>query len=208
MTIIPQAVGTTALLTVTKTNYFRHQEPIAVIPPEGAYCLYDTYTVTDNNGGNGNGLVDYNETVLLNLGIKNVGMVDGDSISVTIFTVDPFITLMDNTEFYGVIPAGQSVTIDNGFSFYAAENTPDQHEAVFSVISTNGVDTWNSAFTIKVNAPLLNINSLTIDDQVNGNGNGKLDPGEQVTMTFNYTNTGHATAYDVDVHLEGQSGLR
>ena len=126
---------------------------------------------------------------------------------VTISHVDPFITLLDNTELYSVIPAGQSVTIDNGFSLYAAENTPDQHEAVFSVICSNGVDTWNSAFTIKVNAPLLNINSLTIDDKLNGNGNGKLDPGEQVTMTINYSNTGHATAYDVDVFLEGQSGF-
>ncbi len=34
-----------------------------------------------------------------------------------------------------------------------------------------------------------------------------LDPGEQVTMTINYTNNGHATAYDVDVYLEGQSGF-
>jgi hypothetical protein len=206
MTITPQEAGTTALLTVTKTNYFRHQEPIAVIPPEGAYCLYDAYTVSDDNGGNGNGLADYNETVELNLGIKNVGMVDGDSITVTITTLDPFITLFDNSEFYGVIPSGQSVTIDNGFSFYAAENTPDQHEVIFSVICSNGVDTWNSVFTVKVNAPLLNINSLIIDDHLNGNGDGKLDPGEQVTMTLNYSNTGHATAYDVDVFLEGQSG--
>jgi hypothetical protein len=207
ITINPQTVGTTVLLTVTKTNYFRHEEPIAVIPPEGAYCLYDAYTVADDNGGNGNGLVDYNETVGLNLGIKNVGMIDGDNITVSISTSDPFITLMDDTEFYGVIPAGQSVTIDNGFSFYAEENTPDQHQVIFSIISTNGTDIWNSSFMINVNAPVLNINSLTIDDQANGNGNGKLDPGEQVTMTINYTNTGHATAYDVDVYLEGQSGF-
>jgi hypothetical protein len=86
---------------------------------------------------------------------------------------------MDNTELYSVIPAGQSVTINNGFSFYAAENTPDQHQVDFSVISSNGVDTWNSAFSIRVNAPVLNMNSLTIDDQQNGNGNGMLDPGEQ-----------------------------
>jgi hypothetical protein len=207
ITIAPQSVGTTVLLTVTKTNYFRHEETIAVIPPEGAYCLYDTYTVADDNGGNGNGLVDYNETVGLNLGIKNVGMVDGDSITVTISTSDPFITLMDDTEFYGVIPAGQSVTVENGFSFYAAENTPDQHQVIFSIISSNGIDTWNSVFTLNVNSPVLNINALTIDDHANGNGNGKLDPGEQVTMTINYTNTGHATAYDVDIYLEGQSGF-
>lgn len=206
ITITPQEVGTTAVLTVTKTNYFRHEENIQVIPAEGPYCLYGSHTVADNNGGNGNGLVDYNETVGLNLGVRNVGLSDGDSISVTINTLDPFITIEDNTEFYGTIPSGQTIIAENGFSFYAAENTPDQHQVLFSVVATDGEHTWNSQFMLKVNAPLLHINALTINDQSNGNGNGVLDPGEQVVMTVNYSNTGHATAYNVDVLLEGQSG--
>jgi hypothetical protein len=205
--IAPQEVGTVVVLTITKTNYFRHSEDIQVIPAEGAYCLYATHTVADDNGGNGNGLVDYNESVGLNLAIRNVGMTDGENVTVTITTLDPFIDLMDNSEFYGSIPAGQSVTIDNGFTFYAAENIPDQHQVLFSILSTDGEESWTSQFVVNVNAPELNINTLTIDDQENGNGNGILDPGEQVTMTINYSNTGHATAYDVDVHFEGQSGF-
>jgi len=207
ITITPQSVGTNVTLTVTKTNFYRHEEDIQVIPAEGAYCLYATHTITDDNGGNGNGLVDYNETVDLNLGIRNVGMTDGDSVTVTITTIDPFINLIDNTEFYGDIPAGQAVTIESGFSFYAAENVPDQHQVIFNIVSSDGSHEWTSIFMLMVNAPELNINTLTINDQANGNGNGKLDPGEQVTMTINYTNTGHATAYDVDVNLEGQSGF-
>lgn len=205
--IEPLEVGTVVTLTVTKTNYFRHTEEIQVIPAEGAYCLYGTHTIADNEGGNGNGLVDYNETVGLNLNVRNVGMTDGENVTVTINTLDPFIILMDNTEFYGTIPSGQSVTIDNGFAFYAAENTPDQHQTIFNMVASNGDETWTSTFVLKINAPYLNINSLTINDQTNGNGNGILDPGEQVTMTVNYSNTGHATAYDVDIHLEGQSGF-
>jgi hypothetical protein len=204
--ITPQSVGTVVTLTITKTNYYRHSEDIQVIPAEGAYCLYATHTIADENGGNGNGLVDYNETVGLNLSIRNVGLSDGDSVTVTISTLDPFINVMDNSEFYGDIPAGQSVTIENGFTFYAAENTPDQHQVLFNIESSDGINIWTSLFMFKVNAPNLNINTLTINDQANGNGNGILDPGEQVTMTINYTNNGHATAYDVDVFLEGQSG--
>ncbi len=207
ITITPQEVGTVVILTVTKTNFFRHEEEIQVIPAAGAYCLYGSHTIADDNGGNGNGLVDYNENCGLNLAIRNVGLSDSDSVTVTISTIDPFINLTDNTEFYGVIPAGQSVTIDNGFAFYAAENTPDQHQVLFNIVSTDGVNEWSSLFMLKVNAPVLNINTLTIDDAANGNGNGMLDPGEQVTVTINYTNSGHATAYDVDVYLEGQSGF-
>lgn len=207
ITITPQFVGTVVTLTVTKTNFFRHEEDIQVIPAENAYCLYGTHTIADDEGGNGNGLVDYNETVGLNLSIRNVGLTDGDSVTVTVSTIDPFISLTDTTEFYGTIPAGQSVTIESGFSFYAAENTPDQHQVVFNILSTDGINEWASLFMLKVNAPELNINTMTINDQANGNGNGMLDPGEQVTMTINYTNSGHASAYDVDVNLEGQSGF-
>lgn len=207
ITITPQAVGAVVTLTVTKTNFFRHEEDIQVIPAEGAYCLYASHTITDDNGGNGNGLVDYNETVSLNLGIRNVGLTDGEDVTVTISTNDPFISIIDDNEFYGTVPSGETVTIESGFSFYAAENTPDQHQVILDILSTNGTDEWTSLFLFKVNAPELHINTMTVNDEANGNGNGVLDPGEEVTMTINYSNTGHATAYDVDVFLEGQSGF-
>ncbi len=205
--ITPLTAGTLVTLTVTKTNYFRHIEEIQVIPAEGAYCLYATHSVSDGDGGNGNGLVDYNESVALNLAIRNVGLSNSEDVTVTISTMDPFIDLYDDTEFYGSIPSGGSVTIEEGFSFYAAENTPDQHQVLFNIVTTDGENSWNSQFVLKVNAPNLNINALTINDQEHGNGNGILDPGEQVAMTINYSNSGHATAYDVDVHMEGQSGF-
>lgn len=204
--IVPQSVGTQVQLTVTKTNYYRYEEILEVIPADGAYCIYDTHVFQDNMG-NGNGLVDYNENVYLNLTIKNVGLSNGDNVAVTISTNDPYIAISDNNELYGSIPSQGNMMIENGFAFYAAEDTPDQHQVIFNIAATDGTDTWNSLFMFKVNSPRLNINSLTINDQTNGNGDGELDPGESVTMTINYTNTGHAVAYDVDVYLEGQSGF-
>jgi len=206
MSIVPQSVGTQVNLTVTKTNFYRHEETIEVIPAEGPYCIYDTHIFHDTTG-NGNGLVDYNESVFLNLAIKNVGMANGEDVTVTLSTNDPYITLTDNTEFYGSIPSQGNIMIQDGFSFTAAENTPDQHQVIVTIQATDGTNTWNSLFMFKVNSPKLNINSLTINDAANGNGDGELDPGEAVTMTINYTNTGHAVAYDVDVYLEGQSGF-
>lgn len=206
ITVAPQNVGTQVHLCVTKTNYFRHEETVEVIPAEGPYCIYDTHVFQDPTG-NGNGLVDYNESVSLDLTMKNVGLSNGENVTVTITTSDPYITLTDNTEFYGTIPTQGTMTITNGFSFYAAENTPDQHQVIMNISASDGTNNWNSLFMFVVNAPLLHINSLTLDDQAGGNGDGELDPGEAVTMTINYTNTGHAVAYNVDTYLEGQSGF-
>jgi hypothetical protein len=205
--IEPQVNETEVILTVTKTNYFRHEEPILVIPAEGAYCLYSAHTVADSQDGNGDGMVDYNETVALSIAMRNVGLEDGNNVTATISTADPFVRMIDNEEFYATIPSGQAVTINNGFSIYVAENTPDQHQALFNLVASDGFGTWTSMFVLSINAPHLHINELTIDDQANGNGNGILDPGEQVEMIIDYSNTGHDMAYDVDVFLEGQSGF-
>lgn len=204
--ITPQNAGTEVVLTITKTNFYRHEETIQVIPATGAYCIYGTHIVQDTSGNN-NGLADYNETILLNLSMRNVGMANAENVEVTLSTNDPYVTMIDDNEPYSTIPAGQSVSIPFGFEFYVAENTPDQHKVYFDIVSTDGTNVWNSLFVMNVNAPVLRINALTINDDDGGNGNGLLDPGEQVTMTVNYSNVGHATAYGVDVHMEGQSGF-
>ena len=204
--ITPQQVGTTVILTVTKTNYFRSEEFIQVIPADGPYCIYSGHTVNDA-AGNGNGLIDYNETVSLNINIKNVGLENAENTLVVISTTDPYIDLIDDTEAYGTVAAGQTVTVSDGFTFITKEDIPDQHKIYFDVEATDGSDVWSSIFVVKANAPVINMNHLTINDSENGNGNGKLDPGETVTMTINYTNTGHAIAYGVDSYLEGQSGF-
>ncbi len=203
--ITPQNVGTEVTLTVTKTNYYRHEEPVQVIPASGPYCIYGSHIVQDTSGNN-NGLADYNENIYLDLSMRNVGMANADDVTVTISTTDPYVTMIDDTEPYDTIPAGQTISKPYGFQFYLAENTPDQHKVYFDIESTDGTNIWTSLFVLNVNAPNLKINSLTINDE-NGNGNGQLDPGEEVTMTINYTNSGHATAYNVNVYLEGQSGF-
>ncbi len=204
--ITPQPAGTWVTLTVTKQNYLRHEEAIQVIPADGPYCIYGGHVIHDDSG-NGNGLPDYNETIILDFTLKNVGLDDGENIEVTINTTDPYIIFLDDYEFYGTVPADTSITIDSAFTFFITDAIPDQHRVLFNCVATDSSETWESIFLITVNAPNLHINDMVIDDSQNGNGNGQLDPGEEVEMTINYTNSGHATAYDVDVYLEGQSGF-
>jgi len=206
LTITPQNVGTEVVLTVTKTNHYRHEEVIQVIPASGPYCIYGSHIVQDT-AANNNGRAEYNETILLNLAMRNVGMANAENVTVTIATTDPYVTLIDDTEEYNTIPAGQTVSVPYGFELYIHEDVPDQHLIYLDIESTDGSNVWASLFMLNVSAPILKINSLTINDNTSGNGNGQLDPGEEVTMTINYTNVGHAIAYDVDIFLEGQSGF-
>ena len=195
----------TATLTVTAFNRLPYIVNIDIIPATGPYVVYNSYDINDASGNN-NGLADYNESVGMAVELENVGILDATDVIVTITTDDPYITVTDYSEIYPLIPAGGSVMIDDAFGFTVASNVPDQHQVTFTITSVMGDETWQSIFMLNANAPILNINTITIDDAA-GNGNGQLDPGETADLTINYTNTGHATAYDVDVYLEGQSGF-
>lgn len=206
LSIMPQEVGTDVVLTVKKENYFRHEEVIDVIPADGPYCIYSSHLVEDE-AGNGNGIADYNEMIGLDMEMRNVGLDDGHDVNVNIASSDPYVTLLDNHEFFGNIPSGGKLDKPGAFFIQIAENIPDQHKVFFTLTASDSANTWNSTFMIRVNAPVLHINNLVIDDGENGNGNGKLDPGEQASMTVRYSNSGHAVAYDIDVAMEGQSGF-
>ena len=195
ISILTQFPPTMVEVTVTKQNYFRYNASIQVIPPNGPYVIFDSYTINDN-AGNGNGEIDYGESILLSLTMKNVGSENSENITVNIETDDDYITLTTSSAFYGSIPAGDTVTVVDGFAFDVANNIPDEHVISFNVIATNGDSTWNSNFNAIAYAPVFIVGDMIIDDTANGNGDGYLDPGETADIIISSTNIGHAEAFN------------
>ena len=193
--IEPQYPPAMVDVVVTKTNYYRYNALIQVIPPTGPYIIKESFTINDTNG-NGNGQVDYGEDILLSLTMKNVGSENGENIMVNITTEDDYIEIIVDSADYGTIPSSQSVTVTDGFEFEVAGDIPDNHQIIFDAIATDGVNTWTSTFSMIAYAPNLVYASCTIDDS-NGNNNGKLDPGETVDLIIEVANNGSADAYDL-----------
>jgi len=81
-----------------------------------------------------------------------------------------------------------------------ANNVPDQHQIVVQVQAA-GTDNWNSTFSFTISAPSMHIAALTIDDSENGNGNGMLDPGEEVQLVFDIINLGNSLSPDLLLQL-------
>jgi hypothetical protein len=106
-----------------------------------------------------------------------------------LITSDPYITITDSTELYSAIPAGDTVTIDNAYTFTVSDTVPDGHQVQFILKAVSGT-TWLSEFTITCYAPVLAAGGLVIDDIAGGNGNGRLDPGETVTFIIPSFNNG------------------
>jgi len=175
-----------------------------VFQPTGPYVIRETYSLNDVSGGNGNGLMDYGESILLSLTVKNVGTQPAPNVNVTLSTTDPYITFTDSFHSYGNIAAGQSILATNAFAFDVAGNIPDQHIVVMNVAAVSGTSTWNSNFSIIGNAPSLSLGTITISDPT-GNNNGRLDPGETANITFPVENNGHCLSPSASAVLSSLS---
>ena len=189
-----QLPGTIVDIVITKQNYYRYHQQVSVIPPDGPYVIKNSYEINDATGNN-NQLADFGETLQLSLTVENVGNDDAEDVTVSLSTDDPYVTIVDGTEDYGTIPAESTMTIANGFEIVIAEDIPDQHNVSFSVVAS-GVEDWTSSLTMKLYAPVLNITSLRIVE-TDGNGNGRLDPGETADVFITAQNTGHSAAPNV-----------
>jgi hypothetical protein len=185
-------------VTVRGGNVIPFLGTLEMIPPAGPWVIRDSYTLNDNAGGNGNGLMDYGESILMSLTMINVGNQQANNVNVTLSTANPYITFTDNFHNYGNIAPGQSILIPNGFAFIVANNMPDLTNVVFSVEATSGIDSWSSNFSIVGHAPDLSKGTITISDP-SGNNNGHIDPGETVTITVPIINSGHSLSPSVSV---------
>lgn len=195
-TLVP---GDVLDVVVTKQNYFRYHAAVNVIPANMPYVIYNDYVINDA-AGNGDGILDYGESVLLSLTLENVGLIDALGVEADISSENAHITLNDNTAVFGDILSLQTATATDGYAFDLAPEIADGEMVIFNVEATDGDSLWNSLFMIQAHAPVMEYVEYSIDD-IDGNANGRLDPGETAEMTVTITNTGSSEAYNAGVAL-------
>lgn len=197
ISIPAQEPGTMIDIVITKQNYYRYENSIEVIPPNGPYCLYSAHALNDTCS-NGNSQAEYDEEILFDLDIKNLGNEDALMVDIQLTTGDNYIEFLDNSEIYDTIQAGNIVCRELAYKVHISNGIPDQHRVQFDVTATDGQDSiWTSKFFMVVKAPKISLEELVIDDSEFGNNNGRLDPGETADIKIATANKGHCLAYDV-----------
>ena len=97
-----------ALLIVVGYNCLPDTSYINFIPAESAYVIYSGYEIIDTEGNN-NGMADFGETILLTVSVTNLGTENATDVTATLLAEDSFISIIDDTESYGYIAAGDTV---------------------------------------------------------------------------------------------------
>ena len=192
--IIPQEPGDFVDIVITKQNYFRYSTTVEVIPPNGPYCMYDSYEINDTLG-NGNNIPEFGENLLLSLKMKNLGTEDGIGVNVRLEIADPYITFIDSTQYYDTIYSGGTKWQYLAYQFQVSNGIPDMHTVQFNVVATDENDSsWVTRFFVSFRAPKITPLEMIIDDSQGGNNNGHLDPGETATLKVKLVNKGHCYA--------------
>ena len=187
-------------ISIMAHNYNRWESAIIVVSDQ-PYVIYEDLDINEVTG-NGNGLADYDETLSLDLHLYNVGNQPATGAELMVTTADQYAQLTDDSEIIGLIAAETVIVLEDAISFIISDDVPDQHviDFVVTVNDDNGAQ-WISDFEILVNAPEMLYTGLEIDDSINGDNDGILDPGETADVTINILNNGQSLSPAASLEL-------
>lgn len=202
--VSPASLGNMEL-TVTAHNQLPFESYISVIPAGDAYLVFESQSVDDDSLGeslgDGDGDVDFAETVEFLVELKNFGDSAAHNTYGIISTTSPYITVVNDSAFWGEVPPGGTATCVNAFVFSVDPNVPDMEMVTFQldIQATNGSWTYDD-ISVVVHSPILVYKSKITED-LGGNDNGKPDPGESTDITITLQNDGSAGVIQVTADL-------
>jgi hypothetical protein len=200
----PPAEPMTLTLTVTAYNMVTVMDPVEVLPPSGPYLIFETCAVIDSDG-DADGELDEGELVGLDITLENVGVDPTTGVSAILSSEDPYVTIIEGERDFPDIPAGANGTCTEPYVIQVAGNAPDEHMAQFSIEATANEGSWDAAFSLDIQAPLLAATGCVVIDSPGGNGDGNANPGETITLRVWLENAGHSDAEQLTGTLSSMS---
>ena len=186
----------TIFVTVTAFNKIPYRGFILILPSSVPFVIYQSHINHDYNG-NKDGLLDYSELISMDVSLKDLSFVDALNTSAKLTTSDTNVVMITNTfQPWGTISGNSIIKKDSVFTFLIKNDVPDQHIVEFLLtIMDNVGHTWTSKINQIINAPSLEITSVSINDSIGGNNNKRLESNETASMIFRCKNKGHSDAF-------------
>ena len=173
----PITSGGDVTICVTAPQRIPYIQVVPAAALEGPYIAVESYNPTNAHVG---------EEANLSINFKNVGTEATTGITnVTLSSESEDLTLINYTGSFDVL-APEAITTVNGFSFRIAEGVADGTRFTINVTSVCGSDTWEGKAYITAGEAILEFLETATP--------GTFVPGETVTVTANFKNTGHYRA--------------
>ena len=148
---------------------------------------------------------EFGKDISMDIEFKNAGLVDADNVVATLISDSDYVTLSKSSVTVGAVAAGQYVSITDAFDIVVANDIPDGTYVSLVISCTDGNNVWNRDVFFVAKAPKLVINELTYEE-ISGNMNGYLEPGETFRFTVSGKNKGHKPAINTYIHGDDDFG--
>ncbi len=186
-------------VTVTSHNFLPY-EGTALVSSGGPY-LSCISRLIDDSPGNGDGLVNPDETINLSPCLKNFGLDSSYNVSALLRTDDIRATLIDSVQSFGTIPPGDSATGSGDCAFSVSPDCVDRDVLYFTLfMEDEDENSWSSSICIPVATPVLSFKSYQVLDN-GGDKNGIPNPGETFNLNVVLENTGLGYAIGVSAEI-------
>ncbi|MCF8221858.1 MAG: T9SS type A sorting domain-containing protein [Bacteroidales bacterium] len=188
---LPDIEKDSALLIITKQNGIPFKKTIYFVESDTAWMSLNSVNITDANGNN-NDRADYGENIGLVLDFQNAGNEDASNVYAKIASNSEYLDIQNDSVFIGTV-SGNTESTFNGFSVLVNDSIPDMELATINIDLYYNGNEINQVADFSLHAPEPLIINCTPSDEITGNGNGLIEPGERVSLTFRITNTGSAS---------------
>lgn len=148
---------------------------------EGLLMEYTILAGDDNSIG-------FGENCLMSLHITNLNSFPVGATTFTLNTFDPYFELINTQAGIEGLQPGESITIQDAFSFLASDQIPNNHLTSFILNGTSAEGSWTRNINLNSYRAVIEIASATVID---GN-NGILEAGETAMLAINLRNEGGA----------------
>ncbi|HOZ15441.1 MAG TPA: C25 family cysteine peptidase [Tenuifilaceae bacterium] len=190
------------IITATRAQSIPHIGTINAVVASGPYVTLNSITVNDAQG-NSNGKIDFDETVMVDLAVKNLGVAKSTNTRVLIENKTGFATLSSpDSVFIGDVNFEKDnniVVVNDAFKFNIASNVPDKTTEKFTLTFKSNEGQWTSNLNLRINAPAITFGDFKIDDSKTGNNNSAANFGETFYGIVAIKNTGNSILDDLSV---------
>jgi hypothetical protein len=187
----------TLLVTVSGHNLQAHQGSIDL----ASVSLFPTLAnhTIDDSQGDGDGAVDPGESLGLDLSLENLGSSTATSVSGTLSSTDPYVSIVTADRGFGDIGPGAEVWADGPFEITIAADAPDGHVIDLVLTAGSGLQSWTSLLQLPVQTAAFAVQSFT------WSSGSTLDPGESGSLSLDIQNVGGSAANAISATLVSHS---
>ena len=184
-------------LTIAASNRVTHLGEVQVLPADGPYIILTEVQVD----GSDELVADFDETITIHVEMENVGNDPAEGVTVSLISVDPFISVIGEPEVISDIDAHETGSTTLGIEIQITDFVTDQYNADFTVlVNLENGEVFAYDYTLTINAPRIEWGHIMVDDP-EGNDNGRIDPGETFILSIPFFNEGHADSPEIQTSL-------